>query len=127
MRHLDESNQARGRLAEAYDRAFAELALGLPGRRAGASHVFHLYVVTSDQRNELQQWLKERGIGALIHYPVPIHLQPAYVKRLNRPGKLKVTEKLAKTVLSLPIYPELTDDDQNKVIEAVRGFFMAHQ
>jgi dTDP-4-amino-4,6-dideoxygalactose transaminase len=126
LRHLDESNQARGRLAEAYDSSFAELPLGLPARRAGASHVFHLYVVTSDQRDELQQWLKERGIGALIHYPVPIHLQPAYVDRLSRPGKLQVTEKLARTVLSLPMYPELPSADQDKVIEAVRDFFKAH-
>lgn len=126
LRHLDESNQARGRLAEAYDRAFAELPLGLPVRRSGASHVFHLYVVTSERRDELQQWLKERGIGALIHYPVPIHLQPAYADRLSRPGKLLETEKLARTVLSLPMYPELTTIDQNKVIEGVRSFFEAH-
>jgi dTDP-4-amino-4,6-dideoxygalactose transaminase len=85
-------------------------------------HVYHLYVVRSTRRDELQAFLKERGIGTLIHYPVPIHLQPAYHGRLGDAGWLPETERAAREILSLPIFPELTDGEVRQVAEAIREF-----
>jgi dTDP-4-amino-4,6-dideoxygalactose transaminase len=90
----------------------------VPFVREGVEHVYHLYVVTTDRRDELQQHLRDRGIGALVHYPVAVHKQPAYATNDSLPN----TERAARTVLSLPMYPELTDDDQQAVIDAVRTF-----
>jgi dTDP-4-amino-4,6-dideoxygalactose transaminase len=120
--HLDEDNLARQRLAGACDAALRDLPLTLPPRRPDCSHVFHLYVVRSARRDALQAYLKERGIGALIHYPVPVHLQPAYRGRVAAPGTLPETEKAAGEILSLPMYPELTEADQAAVVQAIREF-----
>ena len=120
---LDVDNGRRVQLADRYDAAFIDLPLGLPKRRASATHVFHLYVVRSPRRDEMQAHLKTRGIGALVHYPVPVHRQPAYADReLNR-GALPETDKAAREVLSLPMYPELAGAEQDIVIDAVRSFF----
>ena len=120
--HLNADNSARQRLAAAYDAQLSGAALTLPARRAGCSHVFHLYVVRSPQRDALQAHLKQREIGALIHYPVPVHLQPAYRGRLAAPGSLPETERAACEILSLPLYPELTEAQQAAVVRAVREF-----
>jgi dTDP-4-amino-4,6-dideoxygalactose transaminase len=122
LAHLEADNAARARLAAAYDAQLQDLPLTLPHRRAGCSHVFHLYVVRCPKRDALQTHLKQRGIGALVHYPVPIHLQPAYRGRLCAEGALPETEKAAREVLSLPMYPELTDAQQAAVVKAVREF-----
>lgn len=119
---LDESNEARMRLAGRYDVSLKDVSLQLPRRRNGASHVFHLYVVRSANRDRLQAHLKSRGVDALIHYPMPVHQQPAYHRRLRVVDGLPQTEKAAKEVLSLPLYPELSDAEQDRVIEAVLGF-----
>jgi dTDP-4-amino-4,6-dideoxygalactose transaminase len=85
-------------------------------------HVYHLYVVRSARRDELQAFLKERGIGTLIHYPVPVHLQPAYRGRLGDSGSLPETERAAREILSLPLFPELTEAEVRQVTEAIRAF-----
>jgi dTDP-4-amino-4,6-dideoxygalactose transaminase len=74
-------------------------------------------VVSTSKRDALQTHLRERGVGALVHYPVPVHRQPAYTRMATRP--LPETERAAASVLSLPMYPELTDDDQQTVIDAI--------
>lgn len=114
LRHLDADNQRRRELAKRYD---SELT-STPVVRDGVEHVYHLYVITHDRRDALQQHLRERGIGALVHYPVPVHKQPAYATNDSLPN----TERAARSVLSLPMYPELTDEQQQQVIEAVRSF-----
>lgn len=134
LRHLDEDNARRRAIAKKYDEALGEQTgvsaphtaqrcstdtpVCVPFVRDRVESVYHLYVITSDRRDELQQHLRDRGIGALVHYPVPVHKQPAYATNDSLPN----TEQAARTVLSLPMYPELTDDDQQAVIDAVRAF-----
>lgn len=121
LRYLDSDNASRRRIAARYSAELADTSLVLPVTRAGSEHVYHLYVVRSDRRDALNAHLQARGIAAGIHYPVPIHLQPAY--RGTPPLALPVTELAAREVLSLPIYPELADSDISTVIAAVRDFF----
>jgi dTDP-4-amino-4,6-dideoxygalactose transaminase len=121
LRYLDADNAARGRIAASYGAALAGCGLRLPETRLGSSHVFHLYVVRSAQREALRSHLQRAGIAAGIHYPVPVHKQPAYISRF--PASLPVTERAANEVLSLPIYPELGDAEVSTVIDAVLGFF----
>jgi dTDP-4-amino-4,6-dideoxygalactose transaminase len=121
LRYLDADNAARGRIAAAYGAALDGCDLRLPETRPGSSHVFHLYVVRSAEREALRLHLQRAGIAAGIHYPVPVHKQPAYISRF--PASLPVTERAANEVLSLPIYPELGDAELSTVIDAVLGFF----
>lgn len=120
LRDLDEANAARRRLADRYDGALSDLPVTLPHRRSVESHVFHLYVLRTRSRDAFLAHLKSNGVGALVHYPVPIHRQPAYAQRLST--SLPQTERTAREILSLPMYPELRDDEQDVVIAAVRGF-----
>jgi len=122
LRHLDDDNAKRAGLAAVYDESLANTSLVPPRQRSETTHVRHLYVVRSSRRDKLQMFLKEHGIGALIHYPVPVHLQPAY-KHLIRNGKsMKETERAAGEVLSLPIYPELTGKEIAGISELIRSF-----
>jgi dTDP-3-amino-3,4,6-trideoxy-alpha-D-glucose transaminase len=121
LRGLDRDNKARNRLAEVYDDELAATEVILPSHRRNSSHVYHLYVIRTDRRNELRSFLQERGVAALIHYPLPVHQQPAYH---HMPGSnvLPETERAAQEILSLPMYPELTNAEQLRVIEAIRFF-----
>jgi dTDP-4-amino-4,6-dideoxygalactose transaminase len=114
LQYLDADNDRRRRIADLYDALLRDSDLVLPRRRADATHVFHLYVVRSGERDDLLLRLKAGGVGASIHYP-PVHLQPAYQGRVRGAGKLTTTERAAKEILSLPIYPELTDAEIEKV------------
>ncbi len=124
LRTLDEDNRRRARLADFYDAQFGGGPLALPARvEAGPdAHVFHLYVVRSPRRDALKDHLLQRGIVPMIHYPVAIHDQPAYRGRIATPGGMAVTERAAAEVLSLPIYPELTEAEAAQVVAAVRSF-----
>ena len=100
-------------------------ALTLPALGSGCAHAYHLYVVElHDQgtRDALRAHLAEQGINAGIHYPFGVHEQPAY-KSWIRTGSMAVTERLARTVLSLPLYPELSDADLSRVCDSVQAFF----
>jgi dTDP-4-amino-4,6-dideoxygalactose transaminase len=122
LRHLDAQNARRQAIAAAYDQALAGSPLIRPARRAGAEHVFHLYVIRAAERDLVQARLREAGIGTGIHYPAPVHLQPAYVGRVAAgPTGLGETERAAREVLSLPLYPELTDEQVTRVCEALRA------
>jgi dTDP-4-amino-4,6-dideoxygalactose transaminase len=120
LRHLPNWNDARRRIARRYDQLLAGTGLVLPDAPADESHIYHLYVVQTKQRDRLQAALKERGIETAVHYPLPAHLQTVY-QGLATPGSLPVTERLAGEVLSLPIYPELTDAEVEAVAAAVRS------
>jgi dTDP-4-amino-4,6-dideoxygalactose transaminase len=119
---LDADNQSRRALAAQYDAALAALPLILPHRRADSKHVFHLYVVRCQDRDRVLEHLRASGVGALIHYPVPIHHQPAYAKRIRGGERLPQTERAAVEVLSLPIYPELSPSEVDQVVSALRSF-----
>jgi dTDP-4-amino-4,6-dideoxygalactose transaminase len=123
LRYLNADNVARGRIAASYDEAFGSLGLVRPARRPESSHVFHLYVVRCVEREALRRHLQDRGVAPGVHYPVPVHRQPVYLPRF--PDALPVTERAAKEVLSLPVYPELGGDEVAIVIDAVRSFFAA--
>jgi dTDP-4-amino-4,6-dideoxygalactose transaminase len=84
-------------------------------------HAFHLYVVRSSRRDALRAFLKDRGVESGIHYPAPVHLQKAYAA-LAAPGSLPEAEKASREVLSLPMYPELEQDDVETVLNAVKAF-----
>jgi dTDP-4-amino-4,6-dideoxygalactose transaminase len=113
LRHLDDGLLRRRAIAARYD------AVGLDGQRVrdGSVHARHLYVIRSPDRDALRQRLADRGIQTLVHYPRAIHEHPAYA-RLARPG-LEVCERLAREVLSLPLYPELTDAEVDAVVDAI--------
>jgi dTDP-4-amino-4,6-dideoxygalactose transaminase len=118
---LDADNGRRAAIAAAYDAGLAGLGLRLPARRPGANHVFHQYVVRSGERDRLRADLAQRGVATNIHYPVPIHRQPAYRDRLAQgPGGLGESERAAREVLSLPLHPQLRDEAVALVIAGLR-------
>jgi dTDP-4-amino-4,6-dideoxygalactose transaminase len=120
--NLDQDNSARVRIAEMYQNGLNCLGLSLPICRQTACHVYHQYVVRTPRRDALVQHLKDKGIATLIHYSVPVHLQPAYQGRLAGSDNLLETERAGKEVLSLPIYPELENTQVQTVLDAVRTF-----
>jgi len=122
LRFLDSGNEVRANLASKYDHALEGLGFVTPKRRRESTHVYHLYVIRFTGRDGMQAFLKTRGVGALIHYPVPVHLQPAYRDTLHRSENLLETETAAREVLSLPIYPELTEKDLQVVVEIVQYY-----
>lgn len=121
--HLEAWNERRREIAEHYCHAFAGLPLGLPPERDGTRHVYHQFPIYTKQRDALQEHLKQAGVSTGIHYPVPLHLQPALAHLGYRQGDLPVTEELADTELSLPVYPELTSEQIETIVGAVRSFF----
>jgi dTDP-4-amino-4,6-dideoxygalactose transaminase len=105
--HLDAWSEQRRRHAAQYGQLLEDAAVALPGSPEHVEHVWHLYVVRAPERDALRSALAERGIQTGIHYPVPVHLQPAYADLGRGPGSFPVSEEHAATVLSLPMYPEL--------------------
>jgi dTDP-4-amino-4,6-dideoxygalactose transaminase len=119
---LDAGNARRREIAAAYDAALADGPFAPPARRPGAEHVFHQYVLRVPDRDPVQARLKEAGVGTGIHYPVPVHLQAAYLDRVPLgPAGCQETERAAREVLSLPMYPELTAEQVERVSAALRG------
>jgi dTDP-4-amino-4,6-dideoxygalactose transaminase len=121
LRHLDADNAKRQALAALYAEQLAGVVT-LPIEPAHTRHVYHLYVIRHPRRDALMQFLHARGIGTAIHYPAPIHLQPAYRGRLGDVGSLPETERAAREIVSLPMYPELSAADVRTVAQAVREF-----
>jgi len=121
LSHLDEDNAKRGLIAKAYCNGLKKSGFKLPEKRKECTHVYHQFVARTEKRDELLSFLKSNDIAALIHYPVPIHLQSAY-KNLAHKGLFE-TEKAAKEILSLPIYPELSDREIEIVINAINQFY----
>jgi dTDP-4-amino-4,6-dideoxygalactose transaminase len=122
LRHLDSDNSKRQQIAAQYSKLLDNESMQLPTTKNYAEQVFHLYVIRTAKRNQLIEHLKKLDIQAGIHYPMPIHLQPAYKNHLRTATNMKVTEKLAKEVLSLPMYPELVNQQINYVVKAVNSF-----
>lgn len=119
--HLDEDNAKRALIAKAYYNGLKNSGLKLPEKRRECTHVYHQFVVRTGKRDKLLSFLKSKDILALIHYPVPIHLQPAYKKIAHK--VLLETEKAAKEILSLPIYPELSGIEIETVVNAINRFY----
>ncbi|HTH71368.1 MAG TPA: DegT/DnrJ/EryC1/StrS family aminotransferase [Candidatus Saccharimonadales bacterium] len=127
LRKLPEWNARRIAIARHYNDRLAGSGVIVPEIPEGGRHVFHCYVVRvpGGRRDDLRAYLAERGIGTGVHYPVPIHLQEASAFLGYRQGDFPVTERLANEVVSLPMYPELTDTQVDTVAEAVAGFMRA--
>jgi len=123
LKHLDKSNQKRRKLAGQYLKDLKDLPLELPEERKNCAHVYHLFVIKTNKRDMLQDYLKENGICTSIHYPVPINRQPHY-KDSSKNRFLEVTEKVAGEILSLPVYPELSLKESKIVINTIKEFYL---
>jgi dTDP-4-amino-4,6-dideoxygalactose transaminase len=153
LKYVDGWNEARRQRAASYDRLFREsglassqsainnqqsaisdlaipypaapddLPIHLPHTAAPAHHVFHQYVVRAFRRDELREFLAARQIGTEIYYPIPLHLQPCFVYLGYREGDFPEAERAAKEVLALPMFPELTEDEQRRVVESIADFY----
>jgi dTDP-4-amino-4,6-dideoxygalactose transaminase len=126
---LDSWSDARRARADAYTRLLSEAGLDEfvtpPFVREGARHIFHQYVirVPAARRDPLLEHLKQNGVGTKVYYPVPLHLQPCFAYLGHREGDFPEAERAARETLALPMFPELTDDEQQYVVETFRRFF----
>jgi dTDP-4-amino-4,6-dideoxygalactose transaminase len=120
LAHLDAWTDRRRAIAQRYDGALAGTAIDAPVEAPGRRHVYHLYVVETEARDAFRAALGAAGVETAVHYPRPIHLQPAY-RSLGEGRRLPVSEQLASQVVSLPLYPELTDGEVEAVCAALRG------
>ncbi len=120
LKHLVAWNKKRRELAQLYGKHLCHVRK--PAELTGRTHVYHLYVVATPQRKDLIDYLKGRGIGTAIHYPVPVHLQRAYSKLILY-EKLHVTEKVCSQIISLPMYPELTISEIIEISNSINDFF----
>ena len=122
--HLPGWNEARLRHADTYTAQLDGVGdLALQQRSNSSTHVYHLFIIETAERDELRDFLTERGIQTGIHYPIPIHLQEAYSDLGLGPGAFPQTERLAQESLSLPMYPELTEEQIRSVTDAIHAFF----
>lgn len=124
LKYLEEFNQERNRIAEKYSREINNELVQLPQVRPGADSTWHQFVihVKNNRRNDLMEYLKEKEIGTIIHYPIPPHLSNAYKYLGKKKGDYPIAEQYAKEVLSLPMYNGITKDEQDFVIDAINRF-----
>ncbi len=121
---LEAETQKRIQIASRYNKHLSGLDLVLPTVKPQYRHVYHLYVIESNQREELQAHLKSQGIASAIHYPQSVHQQPAYLDRLTGAKNLSTTDDIVPKILSLPMYPELKSVDQDFITEKIQNFFV---
>ncbi|RIW12369.1 DegT/DnrJ/EryC1/StrS family aminotransferase [Algoriphagus lacus] len=124
--HLNEYSSSRNRVADRYDAAFKNVkGIIIPARAKNSTHVFHQYTlqIEGGKRDELKFFLQEKEIPSMIYYPVPLHLQKAYLEFGGKEGDFPISEELCKKVLSLPIHTEMKTDEQDYIIEMVSSFF----
>lgn len=122
LAHLDKWNEERVRIASRYRNEINNSLVELPAVEDYGTHVFHIFAIRCNRRDELEKFLKERGIGTNCHYPIPIHMQEAY-KELQIPeGALPIAEEISRTELSIPMYYGMTEDEVSQVIQAINDF-----
>lgn len=119
---LDKWNEERRRNAEIYNEYLKDLNVMIPIEKDYAKHVYHLYVIHVPKRDDLLNYLRSKGIYAAIHYPIPIHLQKAYVDLNYNSGVFPITERYAGEIISLPMFPELTEEQIEYVVSEVKKF-----
>ncbi len=126
LRHLKHWDEERRERVQAYSDALRDVpGVRVPRERVGARSAWHLFTIRTGERDALQAHLKDRGIATAVHYPRPIHLQPAMARAGGRPGDLPVSEQLSREVLSLPLYPELPLEDVHRIADEVAAFRQA--
>lgn len=126
LKYIDAFTKLRVRVAGRYDRILGTLpGISIPVRAAYTTHVYHQYTirVKDGRRDALQAWLKERGVPSMVYYPLPVDKQEAFSWNIRKTGSLHVAAQLAASVLSLPIHTEVTDDEQDYIIEQIISFF----
>lgn len=122
LKHLDRWNEERRTIAEKYNQGIQNLNLVLPKEMDDVKHVYHIYAVKSERRDELEKYLNCLGIGTNKHYPIPMHLQGAYAE-LNIPkGALPIAEEISSTILSIPMFYGMTDEEIDYVIKSLNSF-----
>jgi len=124
LQHLDDWSSARCGVADRYDDALSNVdGLVLPVRADGRAHIFHQYTVriADGRRDAVREALSKDGIGTMIYYPVPLHLQACFAHLGYHEGQLPASERASREVLSLPIFPELSDDEQQEVIDSIKA------
>lgn len=122
LSHLDELTDERYEIADYYLKNIKNDKIGLPKTREGAGNVYHQFVIRCKTRDDLINYLDEKGVGTIIHYPVPPHLSACYENLGYKKGDLPITEELADTVLSIPMYNGITKEEQDRVIEALNNY-----
>ncbi|MBQ8418559.1 MAG: DegT/DnrJ/EryC1/StrS family aminotransferase [Phascolarctobacterium sp.] len=121
--HLDKWNADRKRIAEKYLQGITNPLIKLPLASTDEyEHIYHVFVIRCDRRDELEKYLNENGIGTVKHYPIPMHLQEAYKELGLKQGDLPIAEEISNTVLSIPMYYGMTDEEVEYVIEALNRF-----
>lgn len=124
LKHLNHFNQKRRKLAKLYRRHLAGIKeITLPQEMDYAYHVYHLYVIECSKRNDLHEFLAQKGITTIIHYPIPIHLQKPYLRKGYKRGDFPITEEKAKRILSLPMFPELTEKEVKYISQQIKAFY----
>ena len=122
LKRLDAWNEARRKLASLYNQLLKESGVVTPQEMEYGKHIYHLYVVRTTMRDKLRDFLQSQGIGTLIHYPIPAHLQESYLDLGLQKGSLPVAERYAEEIVSLPMYPELSPRDVGRVAELIKDF-----
>lgn len=122
LSYLDDLTKEREKIAEKYLSEIKNIKIELPKIREGATSVWHLFVIKTEKRDELQNYLEKNGISTVIHYPIPPHLSEAYKYLGYKKGDFPITEKYAETILSLPLYNGMSDEEQNYVIEVINKY-----
>jgi dTDP-4-amino-4,6-dideoxygalactose transaminase len=127
LKHLDKWNNWRRERATKYHQILSEMnipeIIALPAEKQYAKHVFHLYVIRSKRREELRKFLSVKGVSTGIHYPIPVHKQPAYRSLTAIDLKLPFTERFSNEVLSLPMFPELAENEIRFICKTIKNFF----
>ncbi|MBE0541226.1 MAG: DegT/DnrJ/EryC1/StrS family aminotransferase [Verrucomicrobia bacterium] len=123
LKKLDDWTAARRRVAHRYHELLADIPLQLPREATWAESVYHLYVVRHPKRDDLKKYLEANGVGCALHYPLPLHLQKCYASLGHKAGDFPVSEKAARECLSLPIFPELTEAQIQRVVSVIKEFF----
>ncbi len=124
LKYIDISLKSRQEAAHFYDIHLMDIdEIKIPARTVYSTHTFHQYTIQTERRDELQKFLNEKGIPSMIYYPKPIHLQEAYKFLGYKKGDFPIAEKLAETVLSLPIHTELEEDQLKYIVTSVKEFF----
>ena len=124
LQHLPNWTLQRQQIASWYNEGLKDVEeIILPKVHQNATHVYHLYIIRTTKRDELQQYLTQQGIGTMIHYPMPPHLQEAYSFLGHKKGDFPIAEELANTMLSIPLYPGMTQEQTQQVANAIKQFF----
>lgn len=127
LKYMNQWTKERIQIAAWYDEQLKDInGVTIPTLAEGASHVYHLYVIKTPQRNNLQEYLSKNEIGTLIHYPLPPHLQKAYEHLGFKKGDFPITEEIANNCLSLPMFPGLKKDEVDYVCQTIATYFNAH-